>query len=212
MNIAEFFKIRFGPFDMYEICMTTLMIIGYSSYTLIKNKNPKNVKYIPNIMIIVAIIYILINLFLGVRDQDVYIFSIPFIVVGLVIRNRAKHDLRGIKSLNIINSQKNWEKKEVYFFPKDFTNEELTKIENQLNNIFICIEETFGNDNVGGLFIWIKKKRQVNSIKIVNVLSLDDKWKLNKLECIYKKIAADNYGEVNIKEKITSNIELNIVV
>lgn len=197
---------------MYEICMTLLMIIVYSSYTIIKNNNPRNVKYIPNIMITLTITYIIINLFLKVRDRDVYIFSIPFIIVGLVIKSRAKHDLRAEKSLNIINSQKNWEIKEVYFFPKDFTNEELTNIESHLNNIFNCIEDDFGYDNIGGLFIWIKKKRQVNSIRIVNVLSLDEKEKLDKLEYIYKKIATDNYGEVNIKDKITANIELNIIV
>ena len=81
-----------------------------------------------------------------------------------------------------------------------------------MNNIFNCIEDDFGYDNIGGLFIWIKKKRQVNSIRIVNVLSLDKKEKLGKLEHIYKKIAAGNYGEVNIKDKITANIELNIIV
>ena len=52
----------------------------------------------------------------------------------------------------------------------------------------------------------------MNSIRIVNVLSLDKKEKLGKLEHIYKKIAAGNYGEVNIKDKITANIELNIIV
>ena len=50
--------------------------------------------------------YIIINISLRVREQEVYVFIIPFIAVSIILRNKFKNDMRGIKVLNLINSQK----------------------------------------------------------------------------------------------------------
>lgn len=208
----EFLKISFGPLDMYEILTCTLMLTVYSSYFYLKKRNPKKLIYISNILFMLSIIYIIINISLTVREQEVYIFIIPFLVVAVILRNKFKNDMRGIKVLNLINSQKNWDKKEEYFFPKDFTDEEINIVEDKLESIFNEINNNFGEIIIGGLFIWIKKKRNVKIIRIINILDIDKKEEIEVLKTIYSKVSEENYGEIKMEEGITNKLELNIII
>lgn len=208
----HFLKISFGPLDMYEILTCILMLSIYYSYSYIKKRSPEKLHYISKIVLILAMIYIVINITLKIREQDVYIFTIPFIVVGFILRNKSKNDIRGIEVLKIINSQKNWDKKEEYFFPKDFTDEELKVIESKLKDIFNEINNNFGDKNIGGLFIWIKKKKNAKTIRIINVLDVDKKEEIIILKKIYNKISRGNYGEVDLEEGLTNKLELNIII
>ena len=61
-------------------------------------------------------------------------------------------------------------------------------------------------------FIWVKKKRKVITIRIVNILNLkNEEEKINKLSEIYKNVASENYGEMEIDKK-KGKVELNIVI
>ena len=81
-----------------------------------------------------------------------------------------------------------------------------------MESIFNEINNNFGEIIIGGLFIWIKKKRNVKIIRIINILDIDKKEEIEVLKTIYSKVSEENYGEIKMEEGITNKLELNIII
>jgi hypothetical protein len=209
----EFLQKSFlGYIEMYRVLTCMLMLIIYGSYSYIKKNKPENLIYISNIILILSSIYIGINIILKQFYQDVYIFIMPFIVVAFILRNQAKHDKRGRRIYEIINIQKKWEKKDILFIPKEFDDKEIEVIFNILQEIFYEINRNVSSENIGGLFIKIRKKRKVKGINIINVLPNDKIGELRILKEVYEKIGKEKYGDLNIDEGKINRIELDIII
>ncbi|MDB1934046.1 hypothetical protein PMY12_08635 [Clostridium tertium] len=209
----EFLQKSFlGYIEMYRVLTCILMLIIYGSYSYIKKNKPENLIYISNIILILSSIYIGINIILKQFYQDVYIFIMPFIVVAFILRNQAKHDKRGRRIYEIINIQKKWEKKDILFIPKEFDDKEIEVIFNILQEIFYEINRNVSSENIGGLFIKIRKKRKVKGINIINVLPNDKIGELRILKEVYEKIGKEKYGDLNIDEGKINRIELDIII
>ncbi|WP_394883895.1 hypothetical protein [Clostridium tertium] len=209
----EFLQKSFlGYIEMYRVLTCMLMLIIYGSYSYIKKNKPENLIYISNIILILSSIYIGINIILKQFYQDVYIFIMPFIVVAFILRNQAKHDKRGRRIYEIINIQKKWEKKDILFIPKEFDDKEIEVIFNILQVIFYEINRNVSSENIGGLFIKIRKKRKVKGINIINVLPNDKIGELRILKEVYEKIGKEKYGDLNIDEGKINRIELDIII
>lgn len=202
----------FGRIDMYRLLTCVLMLVLYGSYSYVKKRNPKKLIYISNITLVLVAIYIIINLLLKEFYQDVYIFTIPFIVVAFILRNQARHDKRGSKVYEIINSQSKWEKVEVLFIPKEFMDDEINIVYNILREIFDRINTSIESNNIGGLFIRIEKKRKVKRVNIINILDENKKEELKILEKIYDDIGKKNYGDLSVGEGKIKKIELDIII
>lgn len=209
----EFLQKSFlGYIEMYRVLTCILMLIIYGSYSYIKKNKPENLIYISNIILILSSIYIGINIILKQFYQDVYIFIMPFIVVAFILRNQAKHDKRGRRIYEIINIQKKWEKKDILFIPKEFDDKEIEVIFNILQEIFYEINRNVSSENIGGLFIKIRKKRKVKGINVINVLPNDKIGELRILKEVYEKIGKEKYGDLNIDEGKINRIELDIII
>lgn len=202
----------FGFIEVYRLLMCILMLVLYGSYSHVKKKNPKKVMYIANTTLVLATLYIVINLFLKEISQDVYFFIVPFVVVAFILRNQAKHDKRGSKVYEIINFQNKWDKIKIVFIPKEFTDEEINTIYNVLREVFDRINGNIKSDNIGGLFIKICKRKKVKKINIINILDSNKKEELKILNEIYCYIGKKYYGDLNIKKGKLNKIELDMII
>jgi len=212
MDIDKFFNYKILFITMDRMCTALLMIFAWYVYGLLLKKDPKKIKYVPHTMLISTGIYLFAISIFRIQGTLGYSFAIPFIGVGLFLEYKAKNDYRGIRVLELINNQNNWNKVQIYFFPKDFSDKELVIIEKKLKEIFDEIINKFDYNKIGSLFLWIKKKKFKNSIRIVNVWDRIDEGNFNEVIEFYNGYSQVEDSEIEIINDHVKKVELNISI
>lgn len=189
-----------------------IVIIIYSLYNWIsKNK----ITYLQIFLLFNAIIFTILILLLIVNGVDEDIMKsgrFSSILLSIILLFKSKHELRGYKIIDLINKYDIWDKKHIYFFPKDFNDIEIDIIEKEFQDYFYYFTDYNYENKLGELYIWIKKKNNKINIKIVNQFDHYSEIVTEDIVDRYKHIEKLKNGKLKCLSKKYIKVELNLEI
>lgn len=184
----------------------------YKIYEFIKKKR---VQYLP-LFLIINIIVFSVFLFLLIKydkgNDRLKSGCLSIILVCIFMLYRAKHDKRGKFINDIIFNQNIWEKTHIYFFPQEFNNQELKIIEIKLKQILDILNSRQFDKKAGVAFLWIKKSRNIITIRLVNQLNYKCEDISENIIFAYENIKNTFNSTLNIRGEIDKKIELHFEI
>ena len=194
----------------YRIITISLVIILYIIYQYLKNTRIYYLdKFFIGILLISAIILAFLNIN-NVEDDVIKSRCIVFIIISIVLFFRSRHDKRGYCITKYLRNIPYFKNKQIYFFPKDFSNEEIDKVNVAVNKIFSYYDKLDSNNKLGNLYIWIKKKNKRINIRIIHQLDYNSNDYSQYIINLFSKIEKELICEFNIVDSIDSKFELII--
>ncbi|WP_238881794.1 hypothetical protein [Clostridium sp. YIM B02551] len=206
----NFKEVQILGINMYYIVTFLIVVIIYGAYDWIKRNRIGYLRkmLLINIIVFSALLFLLISN--NINEDRIKSGCLAIIIVSTVMLFRAKHDTRGDKALKMFNSQVIWRKKHIYFFPADFSDNEIDLIRFKLKTVFDCFKGNTYDKKIGDLFIWIKKKNNKVNIKIINQLDYNCDEHVEDIVNRYKDIEDRINGKLVIEGKQDLKIQLFI--